>query len=85
LCSNSNEFCNLKLCLPFATLHKSRKKCIQYKSCFEVLDDPFWELKASSVTWTFFLLDKSCFEVLDDPFWELKASSVTWTFFLLEA
>jgi hypothetical protein len=29
----------------------------KYKSCFEVLDDPFWELKASSVTWTFFLLE----------------------------
>jgi hypothetical protein len=33
--------------------HKSRKnfKC----SCFEVLDGLFWELKASSVTWTFFM------------------------------
>jgi hypothetical protein len=25
------------------------------RSCFEVLDGLFWELKASSVTWTFFM------------------------------
>jgi hypothetical protein len=33
--------------------HKSRK--FVKRSCFEVLDGLFWELKASSVTWTFFM------------------------------
>jgi hypothetical protein len=33
--------------------HKSRKKL--KISCFEMLDGLFWELKASSVTWTFFI------------------------------
>ncbi len=34
--------------------HKSRKFFF-LSSCFEVLDGLFWELKASSVTWTFFM------------------------------
>ncbi len=34
--------------------HKSKKKK-NFSSCFEVLDGLFWEPKASSVTWTFFM------------------------------
>ncbi len=33
--------------------HKSRN--LFKSSCFEVLDSLFWDLKASSVTWTFFM------------------------------
>jgi hypothetical protein len=33
--------------------HKNRKKILS--SCFEELDGLFWELKASSVTWTYFM------------------------------
>jgi hypothetical protein len=33
--------------------HKSRKNF--KSSCFEVLDGLFWELKASSITWKFFM------------------------------
>ncbi len=32
---------------------KVEKSC--KSSCFEVLDGLFWELKASSVTWTYFM------------------------------
>jgi hypothetical protein len=34
--------------------HKSRKK-IGKSSCFEVLDGLFGELKASSITWIYFM------------------------------